>query len=151
MGLNARIVVGPDQIEIEWSAGQETDVLSACVRLLNEGKHRQAVPLLRGLLEDEPESEAVLFNLGMALSDLGEFDESIQHLRSLIALCPEHSDGLSALGVALARAGRVDEAVDALPEACEADTKNPHAHQILLGRDEAGRFFGSGATPEANG
>ena len=69
----------------------------------------------------------------MALSDLGEFDESIQHLRSLIALCPEYSDGLSALGVALARAGRVDEAVDALAKACEADTKNPHAHRNLAG------------------
>lgn len=73
----------------------------------------------------------MLFNLGMALSDLGKFDESIQHLRSLIALRPDHSDGLSALGVALARAGRVDETVDALAKACEADTKNPHAHRNL--------------------
>jgi tetratricopeptide (TPR) repeat protein len=119
------------------------DARERSLRLLHAGNLAEAVPLLQGLLRLDPKDEEALYNLGMALSDLGCLDEAKRHLLRLIDLDPENSNALVALGVACQRSGDPEAARDYLDRAISLDPSNPYAHKNLaavlgnLGRHEA--------------
>lgn len=71
-GAKARIIVGPEFIEIEWDPTSKIDIVGAAVKLLQSGNYRSAVPLLQNVLATDPDNTVALFNLGMALSDQGQ-------------------------------------------------------------------------------
>ena len=99
--------------------------------LLQQGKLRDAVPLLRALVAVEPTNADAHYNLGMALSDLGEFDTAQLHLLKVIHLDPDNVNALVALGVALYRAGDPSAARRRLEQALALDPENGHAHRNL--------------------
>ena len=51
-------------------------------------------------------------NLGVVLSDLGEFDEALHWLRGVVRQRPYMADGLQNLGMTLARLGHWNEAIE---------------------------------------
>lgn len=85
-GAKARIIVDPEFIEIEWDPTSRIDIVGAAVKLLQSGNYRSGVPLLRNILANDTDNTVVLFNLGMALSDLGELGDAITYLRRLVKL-----------------------------------------------------------------
>ena len=76
--------------------------------------------LMELLLSDSPDDTNILYNLGMALSDLGKLDEAIRYLRHLVDLAPDHVNGRVALGVALMRVDDDEGARVELERAVEA-------------------------------
>lgn len=121
-------------LEITWTPVEASlDPLAYAVSLLQKRQHAIAVPILQALLEEDPTSPAVLFNLGMAESDLGKLDDAIRHLSALVDKQPAHAHGRVALGVAHARAGRLDEAVATLQEAVKTAPDDPYARRNLGG------------------
>lgn len=74
---------------------------------------------------------SILYNLGMALSDLGRLSEAVEHLSRACALAPALTNARVALGVALQRQRRTEEAVEVLREAVRLDPENPWAHRNL--------------------
>jgi tetratricopeptide (TPR) repeat protein len=121
-------------IVVAWTPpGADLDPLQYAVTLLQKRQHAIAVPILEALLRDEPRSAAVLFNLGMAESDLGKLDQAIAHLQALVEQDATHVHGWVALGVAQTRAGRLDDAIEALRQAVEIAPDDPYARRNLGG------------------
>lgn len=124
----------PGGLAVTWTPVEAgLDPFEYAVGLLQNRQHTLAVPILQGLLQDEPDHPGVLFNLGMAESDLGKLDDAIVHLKALVAKDPGHAHGWVALGVAQAHAGRIDEAIATLNEAVRVAPDDPYAHRNLGG------------------
>ena len=75
----------------------------------------------------------VLYNLGLALSDSGQFDKAEQHLRRAVEVDSENINAQVALGVALFRQERYVDAVAVLQEAVALEPTNPWAQRNLGG------------------
>jgi tetratricopeptide (TPR) repeat protein len=81
----------------------------------------------------QPDDVAVLYNLGMALSDTGQLDKAEPILRHAVNVAPDQVNARVALGVVLARKGRHAEAIPVLREAVAQEPTNPWAHRNLGG------------------
>ncbi|MFI5165007.1 MAG: tetratricopeptide repeat protein [Thermoanaerobaculales bacterium] len=124
----------PGGLTVTWTPPEAgLDPFEYAVELLKRNQHLLAVPILRRLLEAEPNHVGILFNLGMAESDLGKLDDAISHLKALVGKEPAHAHGWVALGVAQARAGSVDEAIATLREAVRVAPDDPYARRNLGG------------------
>ncbi len=124
----------PGGLEVTWAPEEAgLDPFEYAVELLQKRQYEVAVPILRHLLDDEPDHPGVLFNLGMAESDLGKLDDAIAHLKTLVEKDPRHSHGWVALGVAQARAGQIDDAIATLNEAVRIVPNDPYARRNLGG------------------
>ena len=97
-------------------------VVARAVAALGRALHGLAV---------EPNNADAHYNLGMALSDLGEFDTAQLHLLKVIHLDPDNVNALVALGVALYRAGDPSAARRRLEQALALDPENGFAHRNL--------------------
>lgn len=124
----------PDGLAVTWTPAEaHLDPFEYAVGLLQKRQHTLAVPILQGLLKDRPDHPGVLFNLGMAESDLGKLDDAVAHLQALVEKDPGHSHGRVALGVAQARAGQIDEAIATLGDAVRVAPDDPYARRNLGG------------------
>lgn len=122
----------PDALEVTWAPERGApSPIGAIAALLTRGELREGVLLLRFLASDEPDDPDVLYNLGMALSDLGQLDEAVVRLGRLTTVAPEHINGWVALGVALTRLGRSAEALPALLQAVTLAPDNLWAQRNL--------------------
>ena len=91
------------------------------------------VAMLRLARKLRPRDRDILFNLGMALSDLGELDEAIDCLTRASESSPKDASVLNALGVAHSRAGRDADARAALERAVQIDPNDPYCLRNLGG------------------
>src|SRR5262249_7949893 len=66
----------------------------------------------RRALELNPQANDVRMNLGVVLSDLGQFEEALEYLREAVRIDPTSPDTLQNLGMTLGRMGRWPEALD---------------------------------------
>jgi tetratricopeptide (TPR) repeat protein len=108
----ARITVGDEIIEVEWSPKRDDgDLLDDAIALLGKRKYSQAIALMTLLLTARPNDVLVLYNMGMALSDSGRLDDAIRLLKQGCELAPDFSDIQVALGVALQRKGKTQDAM----------------------------------------
>jgi len=134
LGGRARVVIDDKAgtIQVTWSAGAgQPDPLEVAVAKLGKGEYKEAVRLLEILRFQHPKKAVVLYNLGMALSDMGRLELAIQHLRSALLLNPAHTNSLVGLGVALTRQKRWAEAIQSFSLALEQEPDNPLAHRNL--------------------
>jgi hypothetical protein len=79
-------------------------------------------------------------NLGVTLSDLGEFDEALHYTRASLRLAPDPPDSHANLGMTLARQGKLDEALASYEHALRLNPELPEARRnrayIWLARGE---------------
>jgi tetratricopeptide (TPR) repeat protein len=75
----------------------------------------------------------LLYNLGVAYSELGEYDQAIIRLKKVVQLQPAHAHAWTAIGVAYQRMGRRDLALEPLKKAVEANPADGHARRNLGG------------------
>lgn len=140
LGGVARIIVSEDYISVSWAGTQSP--LDVAIEKLTDGDYQAGVALLRKLLRITPHNSEVLYNLGMALSDLGELAEAEQYLSQVAESEPDNVNALVALGVLFQRQGRTEEGLQVLKKAVEIEDTNPWAQRnlggLLLksGRDE---------------
>jgi len=126
------VEVSDQTIEISWTPDRQSpDALAQVVEKLKRGEYAGAVTILRLFLSDKPTDVNIMYNLGMALSDMGQLVEAQEHLRTAVNLAPDFTNARIALGVALQRQGNNTEAIAVLNEAVKRDPQNPWAQRNL--------------------
>ncbi|HRI15565.1 MAG TPA: tetratricopeptide repeat protein [Verrucomicrobiota bacterium] len=132
LGANGVVTVTPDEISVGWIT-PEFNPVDAAIAKLDRGQLREGAQLLELIRARTPDSPDVLYNLGVALSELGEFPRAIAVLRRLVEIDPDHLPGRVSLGVALGRSGNETEAVEVLTQALELAPDDVWAQKNLGG------------------
>ena len=126
----ATIAVTSELIEVRWTPSSEkANPLEGAVAMLQKGEYAPAVMTLRFLLSGQPDDVDVLYNLGMALSDMGQLDEALLWLRRAVGLSPAFTEAQIALGVALLRQGKDADALAVLETAVTQNPDSPFAQR----------------------
>jgi len=134
LGGRVQSAIEGDRVVVRWTpAERRRSGPDEGVEWLRAGQHHEAVVVLELLLDVEPRNEVILYNLGMAHSDLGKLARAEDLLRRCLDIHPSHTNARVALGVALLRQGRVDDAVPVLERAVADAKDNPWAHRNLAG------------------
>jgi len=95
----ARILVDEKQIHVTWQPGTGgIDLFDQVVARREKGEYPESVPLLKLILSSNPDDPNVLYNLGMALCDLGKPGEAEEHLKKAAKLASDHQE--AAFGLA---------------------------------------------------
>lgn len=132
MGGSAVVAVNQEEITVSWMPdGVSPSPTDYAVSLLQAGRHAEAIPLLRVLLSARPDDGIVLYNLGLAESDLGDLEAAISHLTRATESDPTNSSAYVALGVTQQRVGDTEAAWRSLARAVEVEPRNGHAHRNL--------------------
>ena len=128
----SNVMVDDWNIQVTWAPdGAATDPLEQVIRRLRHGNHHRAVTLLDLFLSDRPNDVRLLYNRGVALSDMGRLDEAERYLRRVVELAPAMTDACVALGGVLQRSERIGEAIQVFREAIRRDAANPWAQRSL--------------------
>ncbi|MCW5640973.1 MAG: tetratricopeptide repeat protein [Rhodoferax sp.] len=146
---NQMAVVAVDDSEISVLVlPSDSDPLDFVMTMLQSGRIKEAVPYLETLAKASPDNVQVLYNLGIAYSELRQFDESIIRLKRAVQLDPTHAHAWTGIGVAYQRMGKRELALEPMRKAVNADPSDGYARRnlgaILLGmgqREEALEHF----------
>ena len=111
----------------------ETSALDFVLPTLKAGKIAEAVPYLESLTKSAPANAAVLYNLGIAYSELGQYDEAIIRLKRAVQLDPDHAHAWVGIGNAYHRIGKRDQALEAFEKAAEVDPSDGYTRRNLGG------------------
>lgn len=103
------------------------------IDLLKAGDLRGGADVLEALTTVSPNDPAILYNLGMAKSDLGETSNAIKYLARFLTIDPGNAGALTALGLAYFRAGDMSNATEIMTKAVDADPTNGYAVRNLGG------------------
>ena len=79
--------------------------------MLKGGRIAEAVPYLESLTKSAPANAEVLYNLGIAYSELGQFDEAIIRLKRAVQLDPGHAHAWVGIGTAYHRMRKPEQAL----------------------------------------
>ena len=131
-GGTATIRVDDRNISVVWDPeAKQLNPLVPVVQKLQQGKQAEGIQLLELLLSSRPDDPGVLYNLGVALSDVGRLERAEICLRRAVVMNPSDANIRVALGVALGRLDKDEEAGKVLQTAIAQDAKNPWAHRNL--------------------
>ncbi len=99
-------------------------------RAINElqlGNYSEGKVILEKLLEKDPENIDILYNLGMACSEMGLVGKSIELLEKCVSIKPDFANALVALGFSYNRSGDDEKAMNNLQKALELEPDNFYA------------------------
>jgi Flp pilus assembly protein TadD len=136
-GRRALVSIDGDAIDVLAYPDTVADPMSLALQMLNGGKIREAIPLLEQLARGRPQDTELLYNLGIAYSEIGEYQQAVMALKRAIEHDPQHPNALVGLGVAYQRLGQSDQAEAFLRRAIDVQPGNPYALRNLgavLGR-----------------
>ena len=132
LGGNLDISFLEDRVAVSWASDASLDEQKEmAMGFLQKGDLNKAVPILRAILEVEPDDIDSLYNLGMVCSDQGKLPEAIELLTKVAEIDPKHNHAFVAIGVAQLRAGNHDLAEAALKEALKLDSDDPYSLRTL--------------------
>lgn len=132
LGGSVRQHLDVTRVVVEWTPDTRRQSGPAeAVEWLKAGQYHEAAVVLELLLSTEPDNEVVLYNLGMAHSDLGNLGRAEALLRKCLEVEPDHINARVALGVALLRQGQTVEGALILEQALAVDPNNSWAHRNL--------------------
>lgn len=129
---NQQAVVAVDDNDISVLVlPSESDPLEFVMTMLQSGRIAEAVPYLETLAKTSPDNVQVLYNLGIAYSELRQFDEAIIRLKRAVQLDPTHAHAWTGIGVAYQRMGKSEQALEPMQKAVEADPSDGYARRNL--------------------
>lgn len=129
---NQQAVVAVDDQDISVLVlPSESDPLEFVMTMLQSGHIKEAVPYLETLAKASPDNVQVLYNLGIAYSELRQFDEAIIRLKRAVQLDPLHAHAWTGIGVAYQRMGKRELALEPMQRAVEADPSDGYARRNL--------------------
>ena len=126
----AVVVVDNEKITVLTFPGT-ADPFQFVVEMLQSGRIKEALPLLEAIAFAREDDAVVLYNLGIAYSELGQYQNAIEQLEKAVAIKPAYSHAWTGIGVAYQRLGKLTEAIAALNKAVEADPGDGYAHRNL--------------------
>lgn len=128
------VLVTVDDSEITVMAfPAEATALDFVLPMLHAGKVAEAVPYLESLTKSAPANAAVLYNLGIAYSELGQFDEAIIRLKRAVQLDPDYAHAWVGIGNAYYRMHKPEQALQAFEKAVELNPDDGYTHRNLGG------------------
>lgn len=131
-GGQAKIIVTDKVVEVHYRADpDQLAPLEVALEKLRQGDYENGIRLLEVLRRVQPDDSDILYNLGMAYSDIGRLDEAITTLGRASSLRKTHVNAKVALGVAYSRQKDWSAATKILQEAIAMDATNPWAHRNL--------------------
>lgn len=109
--------------------------LAACACLIltlqRNQTYRDSITMYSDVLEQRPNNQRAHNNLGIALSDQGQFAEGIQHFEKSLRLLPNYAHAENNLGLALSKLGKTADAIEHYRRAIRLDPKYSFAHNNL--------------------
>jgi arylsulfatase A-like enzyme/cytochrome c-type biogenesis protein CcmH/NrfG len=113
-----------DKIEI-------SNVLHTGMIAVEDGKYKEAIPLLQHVLDDSPNITAAQAQLGIALARVKRYPEAITALRKAVALLPDSVEPQYELGLALYETGAWKNSVPYFESVAKKRPKWPDAQYSL--------------------
>lgn len=129
-GESAIVTVDDDEITV-LTLPKDQSPLDFVMTMLQSGRLKEAIPYLESMAKTEPDDVVVLYNLGLAYSELGQLDEAIIRLKRAVQLEPGHSRAWTGIGVAYQRMGKPERALEPLERAVAADPDDGYGHRNL--------------------
>jgi tetratricopeptide (TPR) repeat protein len=137
-GETAIVAVDNDEISV-LTLPEGSDPMDFVMTLLESGRIKDAVPYLESMAKATPDNVQVLYNLGIAYSEMGQLDEAIIRLKRAVQLDPTHAHAWTGIGVAYQRMDKHDLAMEPMRKAVEADPFDGYARRnygaILMGQN----------------
>ena len=130
-GMSAFVNVGQQEIRVVAIPQSGMSPFEFALSLLNDRKIDDAVVLLEALKPHAPEDSNILYNLGIAYSELGRIPEAIAELEHSVKADPDRVNAWVGLGVAHQKAQRNADAERALRKAMTLDPANGWANRNL--------------------
>ena len=131
---DARIVVSEDTVTVEWTPPPTiNDPIQVAVAKLENGEIIPAITLLELLRQRHPHDFRLLFNLGLAYSNLDRLKEARTILGMAIGIDPTFPNVHIALAVTYAKEHRYAEAVEILEIVVSGDPDNSWGQRNLGG------------------
>ena len=129
-GETTIVTVSDAEIRV-LSFPQSSDPMDFVLELLQNGKIKDALPFLEAMAEAKPKDSAILYNLGIAYSELGRLEDAVMRLKKCVELDPNNVNAWVGIGVAYVQLKRKTDAKDALNKAVSLDPGNGYAHRNL--------------------
>jgi tetratricopeptide (TPR) repeat protein len=107
--------------------------ISYALMLIKAHKFEGAKDVLEELLQSDPGTQDILYNLGMCYTELDEPEKAVETLSECIRYYPHYSNAYVALGFAYSRLADDEKAKDNFLRALEIEPSNPYALKNLGG------------------
>jgi tetratricopeptide (TPR) repeat protein/GR25 family glycosyltransferase involved in LPS biosynthesis len=98
---------------------------------LRQGRHDEAVLLLKKTLQLKPDCPCAHNNLGIALKKQGDLSAAVASYNTALKLNPNYPDALYNLGIALQKQGDLEAAIASHKTAIQLKPNYPYAHYNL--------------------
>lgn len=119
-GQTAIVTIDDEEISV-LTLANGADPMEFVMNMLQSGRIADAVPYLEAMAKSTPDNVQVLFNLGIAYSELGQFDEAVIRLKRAVKLDPANAHAWTGIGVAYQRMGKPELALEPAKNAVEAN------------------------------
>jgi tetratricopeptide (TPR) repeat protein len=129
-GESALVTIDDDEITVLTLPEGQTP-FDFVMTMLQSRRFQEAIPYLESMTKSEPGNVDVLYNMGLAYSELGQLDEAIIRLKRAVQLAPRHSRAWTGIGVAYQRMGKPDQALAPLEQAVAADPTDGYGRRNL--------------------
>lgn len=133
-GGKARVVIDDQsgEIEVLWTKDSNwKDPKQNALDLLNAGQIKKALPLLTTLYHKDPSDVDTLYRLGLAYSELGQYQQAVEHLEKAVEIAPDHIHALVGLGVAEVAMGNLIIGEEWIRKSLQLEPKNRWALRNL--------------------
>ena len=131
-GETAMVTVDSEDITV-MAFPATASALDFVMPMLRSGRITAAVPYLQSLTHSAPADPEVLYNLGIAYSELGQYDEAIIRLKRAVQLAPGHAHAWVGIGNAYHRLRKPQPALEAFEKALAADPSDGYTQRNLGG------------------
>jgi tetratricopeptide (TPR) repeat protein len=131
-GQTAMVTVDDQDITV-MAFPAEASALDFVMPMLKAGKIAEAVPYLESLTKSAPANAAVLYNLGISYSELGQYDEAIIRLKRAVQLDLGYAHAWVGIGNAYHRMRKPELALEAFEKAVEVDPNDGYTRRNLGG------------------
>jgi len=115
------------------------DPVSDGRKLMDQGRHEEAVAAFRRELEADPKLPGHYNNLAVALTRLGRLDEAIANFQQALKRDPDAIDARRNLALAWSQRGRMSEAESAFRDVLRREGDSARAHHELANALRAAR------------
>jgi len=103
---------------------RELELYAATLRS-KTGDYDGAVDFLQEMLEESPEDDSLLYNLGLVYHEGGRGDDALEAMERAVALNPENADALNFIGYSWAERGEnLEKAEDYVRRAMKLEPEN---------------------------
>ena len=131
-GQTAMVIVDDKDIMV-MAFPADTSALDFVLPMLQAGKIAESIPYLESLTKSAPANAAVLYNLGIAYNELGQYDEAVIRLKRAVQLDPKHAHAWVGIGNAYFRMRKHEQALEAFEKAVVLDPNDGYTHRNLGG------------------